>query len=221
MKNGTATAESLNARIINTSSGGGLQGSVGQGNYSAAKAGIAALTLVAAAEMGRYGVTVNAIAPSARTRMTETVFAEMANREWLRCDGSENISPLVVWLGSVESADVTGRVFEVEGGIIRAAGAGSMEPRSTRVRAGNPANSVRWCAACSPRPPPGPGLRCLNRPVAPGSSSGPVGPYRRIASSVKLSSQSPPSAKLLSHPIPGRVPGDTPGRPAAWLQVAR
>ena len=65
------------ARIINTSSGAGLQGSVGQANYSAAKAGIAAMTLVAAAEMGRYGVTVNAIAPSARTRMTETVFAEM------------------------------------------------------------------------------------------------------------------------------------------------
>ena len=59
------------ARIINTSSGAGLQGSVGQGNYSAAKAGIATLTLVAAAELGRYGVTVNAIAPSARTRMTE------------------------------------------------------------------------------------------------------------------------------------------------------
>ena len=69
--------KTVDARIINTSSGAGLQGSVGQGNYSAAKAGIAALTLVAAAEMGRYGVTVNAIAPSARTRMTETVFAEM------------------------------------------------------------------------------------------------------------------------------------------------
>ena len=69
--------EAVDARIINTSSGAGLQGSVGQGNYSAAKAGIAAMTLVAAAEMGRYGVTVNAIAPSARTRMTETVFADM------------------------------------------------------------------------------------------------------------------------------------------------
>jgi NAD(P)-dependent dehydrogenase (short-subunit alcohol dehydrogenase family) len=67
----------VDARIINTSSGAGLQGSVGQGNYSAAKAGIATLTLVAAAELGRYGITVNAIAPSARTRMTETVFAEM------------------------------------------------------------------------------------------------------------------------------------------------
>ena len=76
-------------RIINTSSGAGLQGSVGQGNYSAAKAGIAALTLVSAAEMGRYGVTVNAIAPAARTRMTETVFADMMARpRTVRRDGA-------------------------------------------------------------------------------------------------------------------------------------
>jgi NAD(P)-dependent dehydrogenase (short-subunit alcohol dehydrogenase family) len=111
------------ARIINTSSGAGLQGSVGQANYSAAKAGIAAMTLVAAAEMGRYGVTVNAIAPSARTRMTETVFADMMSTQQSEFDSMapENISPLVVWLGSVESRDVTGRMFEVEGGIIRAA----------------------------------------------------------------------------------------------------
>ncbi|MEU1207146.1 SDR family oxidoreductase [Nocardia sp. NPDC005825] len=107
------------ARIINTSSGAGLLGSVGQGNYSAAKAGIAGLTITAAAEMGRYGITVNAIAPAARTRMTETVFAEtMAAPE----DGSfdamapENVSPLVVWLGSTESAAVSGRMFEVEAG---------------------------------------------------------------------------------------------------------
>ena len=114
---------SVDARIINTSSGAGLQGSVGQGNYSAAKAGIAALTLVAAAEMGRYGVTVNAIAPSARTRMTETVFADMMSTQEQDFDAMapENISPLVVWLGSAESRDVTGRVFEVEGGIIRVA----------------------------------------------------------------------------------------------------
>ena len=113
----------VDARIINTSSGAGLQGSVGQGNYSAAKAGIAALTLVSAAEMGRYGVTVNAIAPSARTRMTETVFADMMSTQEQDFDAMapENISPLVVWLGSAESRDVTGRVFEVEGGIIRVA----------------------------------------------------------------------------------------------------
>jgi NAD(P)-dependent dehydrogenase (short-subunit alcohol dehydrogenase family) len=113
----------IDARIVNTSSGAGLQGSVGQGNYSAAKAGIAGMTLVAAAEMGRYGVTVNAIAPSARTRMTETVFAEMMSTQGQDFDAMapENVSPLVVWLGSVESRDVTGKVFEVEGGKIRVA----------------------------------------------------------------------------------------------------
>ncbi|BBX05740.1 SDR family oxidoreductase [Mycolicibacterium aichiense] len=113
----------VDARIINTSSGAGLQGSVGQATYSASKAGIAALTLVAAAEMGRFGVTVNAIAPSARTRMTETVFAEMMSTQDKAFDAMapENVSPLVVWLGSVESKDITGQVFEVEGGIIRVA----------------------------------------------------------------------------------------------------
>lgn len=109
------------ARVINTSSGAGLLGSVGQGNYSAAKAGIVGLTLVAAAELGRYGVQVNAIAPAARTRMTERTFAEaMAAPERGRFDAMapENVSPLVVWLGSAASAGVTGRVFETEGGRI-------------------------------------------------------------------------------------------------------
>jgi NAD(P)-dependent dehydrogenase (short-subunit alcohol dehydrogenase family) len=115
--------ETVDARVINTSSGAGLQGSVGQGNYSAAKAGIAALTLVAAAEMGRYGVTVNAIAPAARTRMTEKVFAETMARpdDGFDAMAPENVSPLVVWLGSAESRDVTGKVFEVEAGLIRVA----------------------------------------------------------------------------------------------------
>ncbi|GAA0941278.1 SDR family oxidoreductase [Actinocorallia libanotica] len=109
------------ARIINTSSGAGLLGSVGQGNYSAAKAGIVGLTLVASAELGRYGVTVNAIAPAARTRMTEEVFAAtMAAPGENEFDAMapENVSPTVVWLGSPLSADVTGRVFELEGGKI-------------------------------------------------------------------------------------------------------
>lgn len=106
------------ARVINTSSGAGLLGSVGQGNYSAAKAGIAGLTVIAAAEFARYGITVNAIAPAARTRMTEQAFAE----DMAAPDGGfdamapDNVSPLVVWLGSAASADVTGRVFEVDGG---------------------------------------------------------------------------------------------------------
>ncbi|WP_248964120.1 SDR family oxidoreductase [Sphaerisporangium perillae] len=111
----------VDARVINTSSGAGLLGSVGQGNYAAAKAGIVGLTLVAAAELGRYGVTVNAIAPAARTRMTERVFAAtMAAPEDGAFDAMapENVSPLVAWLGSAGSKDVTGRIFEVEGGRI-------------------------------------------------------------------------------------------------------
>ncbi len=107
------------ARIINTSSGAGLLGSVGQAAYSAAKGGILSLTLVQAAELGRYGVTANAIAPAARTRMTEQVFAAtMARPEGDSFDAMapENVSPFVVWLGSPESAGVTGRVFEVEAG---------------------------------------------------------------------------------------------------------
>ena len=119
-RNQSKAGHPVDARIINTSSGAGLQGSVGQSTYSAAKGGIASLTLVQAAEMGRYGVTANAIAPAARTRMTEAVFADMA----APADGSfdenaaENISPLVVWLGSKESREISGRVFEVKGGII-------------------------------------------------------------------------------------------------------
>ncbi|MGZ4676163.1 MAG: SDR family oxidoreductase, partial [Acidimicrobiia bacterium] len=113
----------VDARVINTSSGAGLMGSVGQGAYSAAKAGIAALTLVEAAELGRYGVTANAIAPAARTRMTAEVFADRmgAPADGFDINDPANISPLVVWLGSVESAGVTGRLFEVEGGIVSVA----------------------------------------------------------------------------------------------------
>ncbi|KUL69435.1 MULTISPECIES: SDR family oxidoreductase [unclassified Streptomyces] len=108
------------ARVVNTSSGAGLLGSLGQGAYSAAKAGIVGLTLVAAAELARYGVQVNAIAPAARTRMTEDVFAEAMAAPGTGFDAMapENVSPLVVWLGSAASTGVTGRVFEAEGGRI-------------------------------------------------------------------------------------------------------
>jgi NAD(P)-dependent dehydrogenase (short-subunit alcohol dehydrogenase family) len=113
----------VDARIINTSSGAGLQGSVGQSTYSAAKAGIAALTLVQAAELGRYGITVNGIAPAARTRMTETVFADQMSKPENGFDVADpdNVAPLVVWLGSPESKDVTGQIFEISGGAISVA----------------------------------------------------------------------------------------------------
>lgn len=109
----------VSGRIINTSSGAGLLGSVGQSNYSAAKGGILSLTLVQAAELARYGVTANALAPQARTGMTEVVFAEMMK---MPEDGSfdpyhpDNAAPLVVWLASEASGHVTGKCFEILGG---------------------------------------------------------------------------------------------------------
>jgi NAD(P)-dependent dehydrogenase (short-subunit alcohol dehydrogenase family) len=126
--------EPVDARIINTSSGAGLRGSVGQSAYSAAKAGIAALTLVEAAELARYGVTANAIAPAARTRMTEQVFAEMMKRpaDGFDAMAPENVSPLVVWLASADSRDVTGRVFELSGGAISVADGWRTGPRVDR-----------------------------------------------------------------------------------------
>ena len=107
--------EPVAARVVNTSSGAGLAGSIGQGNYAAAKAGIALLTIQQAAEWGRYGVAVNAIAPDARTRMTEGVFYSAEAPEGWDEKAPENVSPLVVWLGSA-ACDVTGRVFECTGG---------------------------------------------------------------------------------------------------------
>ena len=104
------------ARIVNTSSGAGLMGSIGQGNYAAAKAAIALLTIQQAAEWGRYGVLANAIAPDARTRMTAVIpdYPDRPREGW-DPKAPENVSPLVVWLGS-EDCDVTGRVFECTGG---------------------------------------------------------------------------------------------------------
>jgi NAD(P)-dependent dehydrogenase (short-subunit alcohol dehydrogenase family) len=110
----------VDARIINTSSGAGLQGSIAQSAYSTAKGGIAALTLVQAAELARYGITANALAPSARTRMTEQAFADKmatADQAFDVMDPA-NIAPTVVWLGSPLSAHVSGCVFELEGGKI-------------------------------------------------------------------------------------------------------
>ena len=112
----------IDARIVNTSSGAGLQGSIGQSAYSAAKAGIAALTLIQAAELARYGITANALAPNARTRMTMTAFADtMTSQQDAAFDpyAPENTAPLVAWLVSEQSKDVTGQVFEPFGGTIR------------------------------------------------------------------------------------------------------
>ncbi|EJN31223.1 dehydrogenase of unknown specificity, short-chain alcohol dehydrogenase like protein [Pseudomonas sp. GM78] len=109
------------ARIINTSSGAGLQGSIGQSNYSAAKGGIASLTLVQAAELRRYGVTANALAPAARTAMTESAMPDMVKKpedDSFDAWAAENVAPLVVWLGSEASGHVSGQLFESQGGRI-------------------------------------------------------------------------------------------------------
>jgi NAD(P)-dependent dehydrogenase (short-subunit alcohol dehydrogenase family) len=106
-------------RVVTTSSGAGLHGSIAQTNYSAAKAGIATFTINIAAELGRIGVNANSIAPSARSRMTEEAFAEMMAKPESGFDAMDpaNISPLVVWLGSADCS-VSGRVFECAGGLI-------------------------------------------------------------------------------------------------------
>ncbi len=124
-RNRSKAGESNDARIINTTSPSGIYGNVGQTNYGAAKAGIASMTVISAMELGRYGVTVNAIAPAALTRMTESLgFGEGAAErkpEEFDPNDPDNIAPLVVWLGSADSADITGRVFNVHGGHISVA----------------------------------------------------------------------------------------------------
>ncbi|WP_214325612.1 SDR family oxidoreductase [Nonomuraea sediminis] len=109
----------VDARIINTTSSSGIYGNPGQGNYGAAKAGIAALTVIASKELERYGVTVNAIAPAALTRMTENLVAGQGSG--LASADPDDIAPLVVWLASREARGVTGRVFNVRAGVISVA----------------------------------------------------------------------------------------------------
>ena len=114
--------ETNDARIVNTSSSSGIYCNPGQTNYGAAKAGIAALTVIAARELERYGVTVNAIAPGARTRMTQPLMAgrdvpEPEPGEFDRRDPA-NVAPLVAWLAGSESSGITGQVFNVMGGVV-------------------------------------------------------------------------------------------------------
>ncbi|MDG1886152.1 MAG: SDR family oxidoreductase [Alphaproteobacteria bacterium] len=108
------TGEKVNARIVNTSSTSGLYGNVGQTNYGAAKAGIAAFTIIAARELGRIGVTVNAISPTAYTRMTDTL-REYTDQDIERRD-PRWVSPTIVYLSSAEASDITGRVIQAGNG---------------------------------------------------------------------------------------------------------
>jgi NAD(P)-dependent dehydrogenase (short-subunit alcohol dehydrogenase family) len=133
--------EAVDARLINTSSSSGIYGNVGQTNYGAAKAGIASFTVIAAMELARYGVTVNAIAPAALTRMTEDLVRWQGSDDEAQWDPRDpsNVAPLVVWLGSAESREVTGRVFNVKGGYVSVAEgwvAGPAEDKGARWEPG-------------------------------------------------------------------------------------
>ena len=108
----------VDGRIINTSSVSGIYGNVGQTNYGAAKAGIAAFTTIAALELARYGVTVNAVAPVALTRMTENLGPAPETEEEREQRSPKWIAPIVTWLASAESKDITGRVFEASGQVL-------------------------------------------------------------------------------------------------------
>ncbi|HET8930067.1 MAG TPA: SDR family oxidoreductase [Acidimicrobiales bacterium] len=160
-RNRSKAGEAVDARIVNTSSGAGIMGSIGQAAYSAAKGGIATLTLVQAAELGRYGVMSNAIAPAARTRMTEGAFeammAEVDEGDFDAMDPA-NVSPLIAWLVSTDSTGITGRMFEIEGDQIGIADGWQHGPTThkggARWEAGELGDVVRGLIADAPDPTP-------------------------------------------------------------------
>lgn len=134
--------DEVDARVVNTSSPSGIYGNVGQTNYGAAKAGIASFTVIAAMELARYGVTVNAIAPVAATRMTIPLQAggrPVVDEGTFDPGDPANISPLVVWLGSTESRSITGRVFGVRGDRISVAEGWVAGPEASAGRRWDPA----------------------------------------------------------------------------------
>jgi NAD(P)-dependent dehydrogenase (short-subunit alcohol dehydrogenase family) len=113
--------EQVDARIINTTSVSGIYGNAGQTNYGAAKAGIATFTIIAARELGRYGITVNAIAPGALTRLTEDLGMGRGTDEEKARLHPRWVAPIVTWLASTRSSHVTGRVFEASGEVLAVA----------------------------------------------------------------------------------------------------
>ena len=125
--------KAVDGRIINTTSVSGIYGNPGQTNYGAAKAGIAAFTNIAALELARYGVTVNAVAPVALTRMTEGLGPAPETDEEREMRSPRWIAPIATWLASAESKDITGRVFEVSGNVLAIAEGWVRGPRQAPI----------------------------------------------------------------------------------------
>jgi NAD(P)-dependent dehydrogenase (short-subunit alcohol dehydrogenase family) len=113
--------EHVDARLINTTSVSGIYGNAGQTNYGAAKMGIAAFTIIASRELGRYGITVNAIAPAALTRLTEDLAMGQMDEQSKAAMSPRWIAPIVTWLASADSSGITGRVFEASGEVLAVA----------------------------------------------------------------------------------------------------
>jgi NAD(P)-dependent dehydrogenase (short-subunit alcohol dehydrogenase family) len=149
VKSGTTN----DARIINTTSVSGIYGNEGQTNYGAAKMGIAAFTFIAALELQRYGVTVNAIAPGALTRMTEGLSGMTPNEEQREARSPRWIAPICTWLASPLSADVTGRVFEASGGVLAIAEGWHRGPTAEPVDDPTRIDSVVRDLLAATRPP--------------------------------------------------------------------
>lgn len=131
----------IDARIVNITSNAGLQGAIGEAPYATAKGGIASLTLSLAAELGRDGITVNAVAPTARTRMTDAYWPEAVAKTNSGFDYMDpaNVAPMVVWLGSNLSGHISGQIFEVGGGSIALADGWDLGPVVDRQRRWAPA----------------------------------------------------------------------------------
>ena len=146
-RNRAKAGEHNDARVINTTSVAGLYANAGQTNYGAAKAGIAAFTQIAAQELGRYGVTVNAVAPGALTRLTEDL--ELPDEVTSRFE-PRWVAPVVTWLASPQSADVTGQLSSRPDWCSRSPRVGIAAPSIDQP----PAEAAKWtrsCASCSPR----------------------------------------------------------------------
>jgi len=125
--------DEVDARLINTTSVSGIYGNIGQTNYGAAKAGIASFTIISALELQRYGVTANAIAPGALTRMTEDLGMGQLDDEGKKMMDPKWIAPICTWLASTESKGVTGRIFEASGRVLGIAEAWNRGPTVTPV----------------------------------------------------------------------------------------